>query len=64
MQDNRGEIDLAWKEDIDEANWQQTGERIFTLFLDIYTMQLESIFLLKPCTNKNSSCKLVNLVEK
>ena len=64
MQDNRGEIGLAQKEDVDKANYYKSGEKIFTLFLDISNLRLESIFLLKPYTTKNSFCRLANSVEK
>ena len=64
MQDNRSKIGLMQKEDIDEANRYQSGEKIFTLFLDIPNLRLELIFLLKPYATKNLSHRLANLVEK
>ena len=63
MQDNRGEIGIVQKQDVDEANRLYTEEQIFVTFLDVTVMRLESILLVKSRAHKNSSHVLASLVE-
>ena len=63
LTDNHGEIGSVQREDVEDAQNNDMGEYIFSLFLSYGNSRLESIIRIKEHTEKNSTYQQASHIE-